>query len=57
VARPAKQEESKSQLAIEYAYRVRDTDPDMWVFWVHASSATRFKESYRNIVARLRLPS
>jgi tetratricopeptide (TPR) repeat protein len=26
------------------------------VFWVHASSATRFEESYRNIAARLRLP-
>jgi hypothetical protein len=26
------------------------------VFWVHASSATRFEESYVNIAARLRLP-
>jgi hypothetical protein len=26
------------------------------VFWVHASSATRFEESYRNIAARLQLP-
>jgi hypothetical protein len=25
------------------------------VFWVYASSATRFEESYRNIAARLRL--
>jgi hypothetical protein len=26
------------------------------VFWVHASSATRFEESYRKIAVRLRLP-
>ena len=26
------------------------------MFWVHASSATRFEGSYRNIAARLRLP-
>jgi hypothetical protein len=26
------------------------------VFWVHASSATRFEESYRNIAARLQFP-
>jgi tetratricopeptide (TPR) repeat protein len=56
LARPAKSRESKSQIAIEYAYRVRERHPDTWVFWVHASSATRFEETYRDIAARLQLP-
>jgi len=43
-------------MAIEYAYRVRDADPQTWVFWVHASTATRFEESYRTIATSLRLP-
>ena len=29
------------------------THLDTWVFWVHASSATRFEESYSNIAVRL----
>jgi hypothetical protein len=51
----AKPQERKSQLAIEYAYRVRDTQPQTWVFWAHASSVTRFEEGYRKIAAHLRL--
>jgi hypothetical protein len=43
-------------MAIEYAYRVRDADPQTWVFWVHASTATRFEESYRTIATSLHLP-
>ena len=46
----------KSQLAIEYSYRVRDKSPQTWVFWVHASSAARFEEAYKNIADRLGLP-
>ncbi|KAN0081980.1 P-loop containing nucleoside triphosphate hydrolase protein [Elaphomyces granulatus] len=42
----------KSQLAIEYSYQVRESSPDMWVFWVHASSAARFQEGYREIAER-----
>ena len=51
----AKPQERKSQLAIEYVYRVRDVHPQRWVFWVHASSATRFEESYRKIAERLQI--
>jgi hypothetical protein len=40
---------SKSQLAIEYAYRTRDRSPETWVFWVHASNAARFEHSFRDI--------
>ncbi|KAJ9616992.1 hypothetical protein H2200_000713 [Cladophialophora chaetospira] len=45
----------KSQLAIEYAYRVREANPMTWVFWVHASSAARFEESYKKIAERIKL--
>ena len=39
----------KSQIAIEYAHRVRDESPDTWVFWVHAGTQARFEEGYRRI--------
>jgi hypothetical protein len=45
----------KSQLAIEYAYRVRRAHPNTWVFWVHASSGARFEESYKTIAERVQL--
>ena len=40
---------SKSQLAIEYAYRIRERSPGTWVFWIHASNAARFEQSARDI--------
>lgn len=45
----------KSQLAIEYAYRVREQSPHKWIFWVHAGTQPRFLEGYRRIaeVAKL----
>ncbi|KAH8680629.1 hypothetical protein BX600DRAFT_490989 [Xylariales sp. PMI_506] len=46
----------KSQLAIEYAYRVRDRSPDTWVFWIHASNAARFESSFRDITNYLQIP-
>ncbi|KAF1985806.1 TPR-like protein [Aulographum hederae CBS 113979] len=46
----------KSQLAIEYAYRTRDRSPETWVFWIHASNAARFEQSYRDIADCIRLP-
>ncbi|KAH8661603.1 hypothetical protein BGZ60DRAFT_491677 [Tricladium varicosporioides] len=46
----------KSQLAIEYSYRVRDRSPSTWVFWVHASNAARFEQSYRQIADRVKIP-
>ncbi|KAN0082306.1 TPR-like protein [Elaphomyces granulatus] len=45
----------KSQLAIEYSYQVRESSPDMWVFWVHASSTARFQEGYREIAERVKI--
>ncbi|KAF2676434.1 putative kinesin [Lentithecium fluviatile CBS 122367] len=40
---------SKSQLAIEHAYRTHGRSHNTWVFWVHASNAARFEQSYRDI--------
>ncbi|KAG4431648.1 hypothetical protein IFR05_012871 [Cadophora sp. M221] len=45
----------KSQLAIEYAYRTRDRSPETWVFWVHASNASRFEQSFRDIAERVKV--
>src|SRR5579871_6790221 len=45
----------KSQISIEYAYRLRIKSPSTWVFWVHASSYTRFEQGYRDIASRLNL--
>ncbi|KAK6822874.1 kinesin [Apiospora arundinis] len=47
----------KSQIAIEYAYRVREEQSsDTWVFWVHASSAARYEQGFRDIADYLKLP-
>jgi hypothetical protein len=47
---------SKSQLAIEFAYQSRDQSPKTWVFWVHASNASRFEESFREIANYAKIP-
>ncbi|KAJ5827894.1 hypothetical protein N7447_004657 [Penicillium robsamsonii] len=46
----------KSQLAIEYCYRLRDLSPKTWVFWVHASNAARFEQSFRDIADQAKIP-
>lgn len=46
---------SKSQIAIEYSYRLRKQDPQTWVFWVHAGTAVKFEQAYRCIAATLQL--
>ncbi|KAJ6161373.1 hypothetical protein N7470_004769 [Penicillium chermesinum] len=45
----------KSQLAIEYCYRVRERSLGTWVLWVHASNAARLELSYREIADRLKI--
>ncbi|THV63944.1 hypothetical protein D6D28_10273, partial [Aureobasidium pullulans] len=45
----------KSQLAIEYCYRLRERLRDTWVLWIHASNAARFEESIRDAVDQLRI--
>ncbi|OCL03965.1 hypothetical protein AOQ84DRAFT_226702 [Glonium stellatum] len=46
----------KSQLAIEFSYRIRERSPLTWVFWVHGSNAARFEEGYRAIADAVKLP-
>ncbi|KXJ84996.1 P-loop containing nucleoside triphosphate hydrolase protein [Microdochium bolleyi] len=46
----------KSQIAIEYAHRVRQRSPKTYVLWVHADTQTRFEEGYRVIAERMQLP-
>lgn len=53
--RIADQSRRKSQLAIEYAYQTREQRPGTWVFWVFASDATRFRQSFSDIADRLKL--
>ena len=45
----------KSQLAIEHCYRTAEQSPAIWVFWVHASNAARFEQSFRDIADLLKL--
>ncbi|KAI1663834.1 TPR-12 multi-domain protein [Pyrenophora tritici-repentis] len=53
--RPRRRRRSKSQLAIEHAYRTREQSPETWVFWVHASNVARFEQSYRDIADRVKI--
>ncbi|KAJ5697404.1 hypothetical protein N7488_011088 [Penicillium malachiteum] len=46
----------KSQLAIEYAYRIRSKSPATWVFWVHASNEARFEQGFRDIADQVKIP-
>ncbi|KAI4089899.1 MAG: hypothetical protein LQ344_005089 [Seirophora lacunosa] len=46
----------KSQLAIEYAYRVRTKDTSVWVFWVYGGSPAGFEQGYRTIAERVKIP-
>ncbi|KAJ5900176.1 uncharacterized protein N7473_004246 [Penicillium subrubescens] len=45
----------KSQLAIEYGYRVRFESPATWVFWVHASNEARFEQGFRDIANQVKI--
>ncbi|KAH7308302.1 hypothetical protein BKA65DRAFT_601734 [Rhexocercosporidium sp. MPI-PUGE-AT-0058] len=46
----------KSQIAIEYTYRVRKHRPQTSVFWIFASNGVRFKQAYQEIAEMIRLP-
>lgn len=37
---------------MEYAYRLKDKSPEVSVFWIHASNAARFVESYKRIASQ-----
>lgn len=46
----------KSQLAIEYCYRVQATAQDTAVLWIHASSAARYDQDLRQLALDLGIP-
>ncbi|KAJ4263536.1 hypothetical protein NW762_006355 [Fusarium torreyae] len=46
----------KSQLAIHFAYHIRDISPQTNIYWVYASSKPRFEEAYRSIAEMHQLP-
>ncbi|KAG7429090.1 Kinesin light chain [Fusarium oxysporum f. sp. raphani] len=45
----------KTQIALEAAYRLRETDPSCAVFWVPAVDGTTFENAYRDIGRLLRV--
>ena len=46
---------SKSQLAIEFAYRIAD-EAKRWEFWIHAGTQARVEEGFRAIADVVKLP-
>ncbi|KAK4653428.1 LOW QUALITY PROTEIN: hypothetical protein QC762_0083490 [Podospora pseudocomata] len=45
----------KSQLAIEFAHRITEKQPDIWVFWVHAGMYERVEDGFRTIANTVKL--
>ncbi|ROV90962.1 hypothetical protein VSDG_07735 [Cytospora chrysosperma] len=46
----------KTQIALAYAYWLRKTQPEISVFWVHASNAQRFRQAYTSIAQKYSIP-
>ncbi|KAB5581159.1 hypothetical protein GE09DRAFT_1168377 [Coniochaeta sp. 2T2.1] len=46
----------KTQIALAYAYWLQQTRPEVSVFWVHASSAERFRQAYASIAKQCQIP-
>ena len=46
----------KSQIAIEYAYRVKNRSPPARIFWVRGARRDAFLKSYRELARQLKLP-
>ncbi|SCO92473.1 uncharacterized protein FRV6_16601 [Fusarium oxysporum] len=46
----------KTQVALEVAYRVHDTNPDCSVFWIPAIDAVSFENAYRVVGRQLEIP-
>jgi tetratricopeptide (TPR) repeat protein len=47
---------SKSQIALEYAYRFIEKFPRCSIFWVCAANTARFEEAYRRIASEYEIP-
>jgi hypothetical protein len=46
---------SKSQLAIEYAHKLRRTSPETWILWLYASNQIRLEQSVSIVLEQLRV--
>ncbi|RDW80343.1 hypothetical protein BP5796_05041 [Coleophoma crateriformis] len=46
----------KTQIALEFAFKIQELSPDHSVFWVQASDANTFDSSYRRIAKELKIP-
>ncbi|KAK1977662.1 hypothetical protein LZ30DRAFT_691992 [Colletotrichum cereale] len=46
----------KTQIALAYIYWLKEVRPDVSVFWVHASNAQRFRQSYASIAEACEIP-
>ncbi|KAK1990082.1 purine and uridine phosphorylase [Colletotrichum falcatum] len=46
----------KTQIALAYTFWLRHDRPDLSVFWVHASNADRFRQSYSRIAHECNVP-
>ena len=46
---------SKSQLAIEFAYRMADSPAGVWVFWIHAATKARVQDGFQAIADTVKL--
>ncbi|KAL7793636.1 hypothetical protein V8C37DRAFT_103220 [Trichoderma ceciliae] len=46
----------KTQIALAYVYWLRETCPDISIFWVHASNADRFRATYASIAEKCDVP-
>ena len=46
----------KTQIAVEFAYRIQEQFPEVSIFWVQANDATSFEASYRKIADQLGIP-
>ncbi|KAK1983101.1 hypothetical protein LZ30DRAFT_624045 [Colletotrichum cereale] len=46
----------KTQIALAYAFWLQHIHPDQSVFWVHASNADRFRQSYSYIAQECKVP-
>jgi hypothetical protein len=46
----------KTQIAIEYAWKLHQEAPDLAIFWIRASSADRFVQSYTQIARQFHIP-
>ncbi|KAM6483909.1 hypothetical protein HDV62DRAFT_389029 [Trichoderma sp. SZMC 28011] len=46
----------KTQIALEYAFQLQKTHPTVSVFWIHASSAARFRQAFASIAQKYDIP-